>query len=493
MTKNKIAIVGSGVAGLAAAIRLQRKGYQVHVFEASAVPGGKMGNMKLGAYRFDTGPSLFTRPDLVDELFEHCGVNPRAYYRYQQLPVVCHYFFPNGKQFQAPAGAEALALAMEKVFGEPADGVRRFFRKSSFLYRITAPVFLERSLHRLDTYLRPTGLRGIINLPFIDMLPSMARRNESFFKTAEVRQFFNRFATYNGSNPYKAPATLNVIPHLETVMGAYHPQGGIVQIARSLHALAERMGVVFHFNAPVKQIRIHRGKVQGLLLEDGQIIDAETVLSNADVYHTYRHLLEVPMPQRVANVDSSSSALIFYWGVKRKFPQLGLHNIFFSSDYQREFAQIWEEQTAPDDPTIYVNITSKYDAEDAPEYGENWFVMVNVPANRGQDWTRIRTQLRKIIIDKLSEVLHVDLASLIEAEEVLDPVLIESKTASFRGALYGSSSNKRMAAFFRQRNKSKQIEGLYFTGGSVHPGGGIPLCLLSAKITASLTPAAPQP
>ena len=493
MTKNKIAIVGSGVAGLAAAIRLQHKGYQVHVFEAASVPGGKMGNMKLGAYRFDTGPSLFTRPDLVDELFELCNVNPRDLFQYQQLPVVCHYFYPNGKQFQAPAGADALAQAMEQVFGEPADRVRRFFRKSSFLYRVTAPVFLERSLHRLDTYLRPTGLRGILNLPFIDMLPSMARRNESFFKTAEVRQFFNRFATYNGSNPYQAPATLNVIPHLETVMGAFHPKGGMVQIARSLHALAERIGVVFHFNARVKHIRIHQGKVQGLMLADGKFIDAGMVLSNADVYHTYRHLLDVPMPQRVANVDSSSSALIFYWGVKQKFPELGLHNIFFSSDYQREFAQIWEEQQAPDDPTVYVNITSKYDPEDAPDYGENWFVMVNVPANRGQDWTAVRTILRQTVIEKLSKVLQVDLASLIEAEDVLDPVLIESKTASFRGALYGSSSNKRMAAFFRQRNKSKQIHGLYFAGGSVHPGGGIPLCLLSAKITASLTPAVPQP
>lgn len=490
MTKNKIAVVGSGVAGLAAAIRLQRKGYEVQVFEASSTPGGKMGSKKLGGYRFDTGPSLFTRPDLVDELFELCEVNPREYYRYHQLPVVCHYFYPNGKQFQAPAGAEALAQAMEQVFGEPAEGVRRFFRKSAFLYRITAPVFLERSLHRLDTYLRPAGLRGIFNLPFIDMLPSMARRNESFFKTAEVRQFFNRFATYNGSNPYKAPATLNVIPHLETVMGAYHPKGGIVQIARSLHALAEQMGVVFHFNARVKQIRMQQGRIQGLLLEDGRNIDAGTVLSNADVYHTYRHLLDVPMPQRVANVDSSSSALIFYWGVKQKFPQLGLHNIFFSSDYRREFAQIWDAQTAPDDPTIYVNITSKYEADDAPEYGENWFVMVNVPANRGQDWTTIRTRLRKVVLDKLSELLHVDMAALIEVEDVLDPVLIESGTASFRGALYGSSSNKRMAAFFRQRNKSGQIQGLYFAGGSVHPGGGIPLCLLSAKITASLTPPA---
>ncbi len=448
-----------------------------------------MGERFLGAYRFDTGPSLFTRPDLVDELFTLCGRNPHTDFHYRQLPVVCHYFYPDGHTFQAPAGKEALALAMQQSFGEPAANVLRFFRKSAFLYRITAPVFLERSLHRLSTYLRPTGIRGILSLPFIDMLPSMASKNEKTFRTPYARQFFNRFATYNGSNPYRAPATLNVIPHLETVMGAYYPDGGMVQIARSLHKLAEQQGVVFHFNSKVKNIAVAGGRVSGLVLENGDFFEAALVLSNADVYHTYRHLLPVAMPKRVAEVDSSSSALIFYWGVKQHFPQLGLHNIFFSADYKKEFEQIWDSKTAPEDPTIYINITSKCDAADAPEDGENWFVMVNVPAHDGQDWALVTKELRRRVIAKLSALLHVNLEALIEQEDVLDPVLIESRTSSFRGALYGSSSNKRMAAFFRQRNKSAQIKGLYFAGGSVHPGGGIPLCLLSAKIAASLTPA----
>lgn len=481
-------MVGAGIAGLAAAIRLQRKGYQVHVFESGHVPGGKMGERFLGKYRFDTGPSLFTRPDLVDELFALCGLKPEAHFHYTPLPVVCHYFYPDGLEFQAPAGKDALARAMQQSFGEPEDNVLRFFRKSAFLYRITAPVFLERSLHRLDTYLRPTGLRGILNLPFIDMFRSMASRNELSFHTPHARQFFNRFATYNGSSPYKAPATLNVIPHLETELGAFYPQGGMVQIARSLHQLAESQGVQFHFNSKVKQILLERGQVTGLALENGEVFPASLVLSNADVYHTYRHLLPVSMPKRVAAVDSSSSALIFYWGVKKQFPQLGLHNIFFSSDYRKEFAEIWEQRSAPEDPTVYVNITSKCDASDAPDYGENWFVMVNVPAHEGHDWERIKEDVRSRVIQKLSAALKVDLASLIEQEDVLDPVLIEARTSSFRGALYGSSSNKRMAAFFRQRNKSAHIKGLYFAGGSVHPGGGIPLCLLSAHIAASLTP-----
>jgi diapolycopene oxygenase len=489
VTKIKVAVVGAGIAGLASAIRLQHKGYQVHVFDTGSVPGGKMGERFLGKYRFDTGPSLFTRPDLVDELFSLCGLKSDEYFHYKPLDVVCHYFYPDGLEFRAPAGKDALASAMEQSFGEPAQNVRRFFRKSAFLYRITAPVFLERSLHRLDTYIRPSGLRGIMNLPFIDMFRSMAYRNERSFNTPYAQQFFNRFATYNGSSPYKAPATLNVIPHLETELGAFYPQGGMVQIARSLHQLAERIGVQFHFNSKVKQILVEQGHVTGLALESGAVFHAPMVLSNADVYHTYRHLLPVPMPKRVAEVDSSSSALIFYWGIKKQFPQLGLHNIFFSEDYRKEFDQIWGQRSTPEDPTVYVNITSKCDPSDAPEYGENWFVMVNVPANDGHDWAQLRKDVRCRVLQKLSSLLKVNLESLIEEEDVLDPVLIEARTSSFRGALYGSSSNKRMAAFFRQRNKSEQIGGLYFAGGSVHPGGGIPLCLLSAKIAASLTPA----
>lgn len=491
MTQNRVVVVGSGVAGLATAIRMQCKGYQVHVFEASGAPGGKMGELFFGAYRFDTGPSLFTRPDLVDELFSLCGESPRDYFNYDALPVVCHYFFTDGRRFHAPAGAEALSRAMESCLGEPARNVRRFFRKSAFLYRITAPVFLERSLHRAGTYLRRTGIRGILNLPRIDMLSSMANRNRRNFKTSYAQQFFNRFATYNGSNPYRAPATLNVIPHLETVMGAYYPKGGMVNIARSLHQLAVRQGVQFHFNSKVRGIRVNKNRITGIELDDGSTFDAPLVISNADVYHTYRHLLPLSMPKRVEKVESSSSALIFYWAVKRGFPELNLHNIFFSADYREEFRQIWDLKTAPLDPTVYVNISAKCDPSDAPEEGENWFVMVNVPANEGQDWNQIQQQLRRRVLDKLSALLGVEIEPLIEHEAVLDPVLIEARTSSFRGALYGSSSNNRMAAFFRQRNKSSQVQGLYFAGGSVHPGGGIPLCLLSAKITASLIPQAP--
>jgi phytoene dehydrogenase-like protein len=177
----------------------------------------------------------------------------------------------------------------------------------------------------------------------------------------------------------------------------------------------------------------------------------------------------------------STSALIFYWGIRQSFPELDLHNILFSQDYQKEFNAL-DAGTIDDDPTVYINITSKYHAPDAPEGCENWFTMINVPYNNNQDWDALIATARKNIVTKINRVLNTDIESLLVCEQILDPRSIESKTQSHLGALYGTSSNNRMAAFLRHANFSSRIRNLYFCGGSVHPGGGIPLCLLSAKI-----------
>jgi phytoene dehydrogenase-like protein len=191
-------------------------------------------------------------------------------------------------------------------------------------------------------------------------------------------------------------------------------------------------------------------------------------------------------PDKLLNQPKSSSALIFYWGIRHQFEELGLHNIFFSRDYRQEFEQLFQGQTISGDPTVYINITSKHKPDDAPAGCENWFVMINAPKNDGQNWDALIEQTRTNVLQKLSRLLGKDIASLIECESILDPRSIESRTSSSQGALYGNSSNNRYAAFLRHANFSSKISNLYFCGGSVHPGGGIPLCLLSAKITAEL-------
>ena len=208
-----------------------------------------------------------------------------------------------------------------------------------------------------------------------------------------------------------------------------------------------------------------------------------------DVVPTYRKLLPyLKAPEKTLQQERSSSALIFYWGIKKEFSQLGLHNILFSEDYKTEFDHLFKHHTLYDDPTIYINITSKYEKKDAPKGSENWFVMINAPSNKGQNWDKMIPIARKNILNKLSRNLKINIEELIEFEDVLEPRTIESKTSSYQGALYGAASNNRYAAFLRHPNFHRKIDNLFFVGGSVHPGGGIPLCLLSAKIVDDLTP-----
>ncbi|QJD97075.1 phytoene desaturase [Mucilaginibacter robiniae] len=484
MSKPKALIIGAGIAGIAIAIRLAVKGYAVEVFEANNYPGGKLSEFEQEGYRFDAGPSLFTMPQYVDELFKLAGKNPSDYFSYKELDVVCNYFYPDGSRLKAYADVDRFADEVHQKTGESVKAIQQYSRNSSRIYDITNHVFLEQSLHRLQTYLSNRTLQSILRLFQIDALRTMHRANQSFFKDERMVQFFNRYATYNGSNPYQAPATLNVIPHLEQHFGAYFPEGGMYSITGSLVKLAQELGVQFHYQAAVEEIVLEQQKAIGVQV-NGKVILGDTIISNMDVWFTYRKLLNrytKLFPEKILNQERSSSALIFYWGIQKQFPELDLHNIFFSADYEAEFNAIWQQKTIYHDPTVYLNISSKYQADDAPPGCENWFVMINVPANTGQNWEQLIQQARQNIIGKLSAMLGENVELFIINESILDPRSIESRTSSYQGSLYGTSSNNQFAAFLRHANRSAKIKNLYFCGGSVHPGGGIPLALLSAKI-----------
>lgn len=475
----KICIAGAGIGGLAAAIRLARAGFEVHVFEQKPEAGGKMAEIKGSGYRFDAGPSLFTMPHYVDRLLD-----VDISFSYRKLNTLCHYFFPDGTFFPCPADEESFVNNAAALFEEKAESLQKHLNYSKYLYKITAPVFLEKSLHRLSTYTHKNGIRGIVNLPFIGIFRSMHAANRKRFRNKNLVQLFDRYATYNGSNPWKAPSTLNVIPHLEMGMGAFMPKGGMIAIARTLQEQATRLGVHFHFKHTVSAIRKDSSGITGIVA-NGTEIPTDLLLSNLDVRLTYK-LLNLPLPAKIRTAEPSSSALIFYWGIRGKFPNMDLHNILFSGDYKREFQNIFEKGSIDEDPTVYINISSKMESSDAPKDCENWFVMINTPANRGQNWDEIRQKARDLIINKINNILKCNIETLIEFEDFLDPVRIESFTGSTFGSLYGSSSNNMMSAFFRQANFSSNTKGLYFCGGSVHPGGGIPLCILGGNIASDI-------
>ncbi len=478
MEKSAI-VIGSGAGGLAAAIRLSALGLKVSVFEKNSIPGGKIGQINEKGYRFDTGPSLFTLPQLVDEL----SPGSRRKLNYQKLDNISRYFYPDGTVFTAPADPAQFAKEIARVAGEETERVSKYLADTEKLYNLSSPIFLFSAFHRFSKLFNKDNLGVLSGMMKFSPFRSMHELNNRTFKSNKTIQLFDRYATYNGSDPYKAPATLNMIAHLEHNLGAYFPEGGIFRIVEHLYQLALDQGVIFHFDSLVEEILLENMKAHGIKSK-GTVYRSDLVVSGGDIFKTWNNLLpHNRSPRTVKHPNLSTSAMIFYLGVNRSFEQLDLHNIFFSGDYKAEFRALSPKgKSIPFiDPTVYIYNSSLLNKEDAPPACSNLFVMINTAYNRGEDWDELTKAAREHIFKKL-KVHGIDLSSGIEFERVATPSSIEQMTLSTAGALYGNSSNSAMSAFNRHPNFSRRIRNLFFVGGSVHPGGGIPLCLASAKI-----------
>lgn len=481
----EIGIVGAGIAGLAAAVRSAVAGHKVTVFEANSYPGGKLTAFEKDGYRFDAGPSLFTMPQYVDELFLLANENPSDYFTYTRLDPVCNYFWEDGTTLSGFADKDKFSQEASTKLNVPNSFVINSLQDSANKYEANGRIFLEKSLHKWSTWINLPVLKALLKIHKYDLFSSINKVNERIVKHPKLVQLFNRFATYNGSDPYRAPGLLTIIPHFEHHIGAYYPKDGMHSITIAVYELALRLGVTFHFNSKVEELIVENKQIKGLRTAD-RLYTFDRIICNMDVFFAYQKLLpNHPRPERILKQERSTSAMIFYWGIKKVFSQLEMHNIFFSNDYKNEFNHLKEGKVAKD-VTIYINITTNHTPTDAPEGSQNWFVMVNVPSQSNNQQNFDIQELKTQVISKLSNMLGEPIETLIEMEEILSPKEIESRTQSHQGSLYGTASNKPLSAFLRHPNFSNQIKGLYFCGGSVHPGGGIPLCLLSAKIAVDL-------
>lgn len=488
MAERKAAVIGAGLGGLSAAVYLRNAGFSVDVFEKNSYPGGKAGSVRGNGFRFDAGPSLLTMPFILEELFRNAGRNIQDYLKLRKPEILCEYFYPDGKHITAYNNPDLFAEEVEKKTGEKRENVLRYLDHCRKIYNTAAPLFLFSAFREKDVLLSQKAFKTLTAIFSIDPFRTMDKANRSFFKSPYLVQLFNRYATYNGSSPYRAPATLNIIQHVEYNMGGFIVDGGIEAIPLAIHKLAEEQGVKFYFNTEVERVNTSGDKVEYLQV-NGKETEYDCVIVNADVKSAFRYLLHGKTgkdSKTAMKSEPSSSALVFYWGVTGSYKKTGIHNILFSSDYKKEFDELFIEKKCPDDPTVYIYISSHFNRSDAPEGAENWYVMINAPADAGQDWEKERSRVRDIILHKINTMLSVDISRSIVFEKVLTPPDIEKQTSSMYGSLYGISSNDRRAAFLRQRNRSKEIKGLYFCGGSAHPGGGIPLVLLSGKIAAEL-------
>ncbi|RYY71927.1 MAG: phytoene desaturase, partial [Chitinophagaceae bacterium] len=357
--KNKpsAVIIGAGVAGLAAATRLAIQGFEVEVYERNSYPGGKLSMFEKDGFRFDAGPSLFTQPEHLEELFAAAGEPIQDYLQYKPVDITCKYFFENGKRIDAFTDNKLFAEELQNKVNEPTDNLYRYLAASRNLYENVGSIFLNFSLHKFSTWFNKRIFKALKAVKLSYLLKSFNHYNSKQFQSEETRQIFNRFATYNGSSPYKAPAMLSLIPHLELNRGVYYPQGGMISITNALYQLALKKGVQFHFNTSIDHIIHTEGVAKGVVVKEENKY-ADVVVSNADVFFTWKHLVNrADRAQKILRQERSSSALIFYWGISKHFPELDLHNIFFTKNYKEEFVHLFNKKKLYPDPTVYVNIT----------------------------------------------------------------------------------------------------------------------------------------
>ena len=488
-----VAIIGAGVGGMAAGIRLAVRGYRVQIFERNAQVGGKLNLVERDGWRFDTGPSLLTMPDVARDLFAAADASLDEELELLPLDPICRYVYPDGIVFDASSDTERMMAAMAEFSEHDADNFPKFIDYGRRVYNITAQPFLFSALGMgnmggalLRRLHRPQDLARVL------APRSLAALVAHHFRDPHLRQLFNRYATYTGSSPYRTPAVYAIIPYIEYSFGAWYPRGGMYQLATALEKLLTKTGVELHTNAPVRHIHFTKQGLKGIELVDGTVVAADAVISNVDIATTYRHL--VPQAYRtsqkieqLAKLEPSLSGFVLLLGTDCKYDQLLHHNIFFSQDYRQEFLDIFQRLVAPPDPTIYVCSTSRTDPTQAPAGHENLFVLVNVPYLSPEfSWAAEAQNYRNLVLNKLEHMGLPGLREHIVFEEMITPDDLEARYGAQRGAIYGFSSNNLFAPFTRPQNRATDLPGLYFAGGSVHPGGGLPLVMLSGKIAAEI-------
>ena len=487
MKNKRVAVIGGGLGALSGAIRLARLGFSVQLFEKNPKIGGKVNEVVLGNYRFDTGASLLTMPSVIDELFDFAGFTRSDYLDFVPIDPICRYFFPDGSVMNASADQAKMKAAIAQLSPDDVEAYERFLKYAERIHALTAEIFMFTPIHELRRLMKPRYFRTLFRLHQIDPFRTVHQSVSRFFSDPRLIQLFDRYATYNGSDPFQAPATLNIIPYVEYGVGAYYITGGMYRLIDALAAVARKLNVQIHTSAKVEKI-CHDGKRVSGVEVNGEEIAADYVLCGADAVVAHDELIDKHQYHRekLDRLEPSLSGMVFLWGVKAKHPKLAHHNIIFSSPYDVEFEQIFKHRQVPDEPTIYIAITSKADAAHAPADGENWFVLLNMPyLAPGQMWEQEKVRMRSVVLDKLKQI-GLDIADRIEVEQVYTPEDFSELYASNQGSIYGVSSNSRTTAFKRLPNRSRMFDGLYFAGGSVHPGGGIPLVMLSGKMAATL-------
>lgn len=489
---SRIVVVGGGVGGLAVAARLAAARHQVTLCEQAPVVGGKLGehvvSTAAGEFRFGTGPSLLTMPWVLEDLFRETGGPLETVLDLVRLDPVAQYRFADGSALDVCADHELLLRRLShSLGGSAADDWDRLWQRAGRIWAATSGPFLQSPVSARRLAAQVVHLR---DLATVAPWSTLRRLGESYLDDARLRMFLDRYATYTGSDPRRAPAALAAVPYAELAFGGWYVAGGLRRIADALAARCEELGVVLRTGADVKTIDVVGGSAAGVTLAGGERLAADLVVANADATHLYTDLLPIRrQARRLRRATPSLSGFVLLLGVRGDTPALASHTVLFPAEYDAEFEAVFGDPARPaDDPTLYVHVPD--DPAVRPEGHEAWFVLVNAPRHGSGagavDW--LMPGRADAYAEHLLDLLAyrgLDIRDRLLFTHVRTPVDLEAETRAGGGAIYGTSSNGRRAAFLRPANRSP-VPGLFLVGGSAHPGGGLPLVMLSAQIVAGM-------
>jgi phytoene desaturase len=492
---SKIAVIGAGVGGLSVAARLAKAGHAVEIYEASDKTGGKCRTEWFGDYGFDTGPSLLTIPAVYRDLFLKTGKRLEHVLDVKPVDPAFTYHFFDGQQVTfANLSNPKTYLEIEKSFGKDAASQwRELMDRADAMWEVSREPFVESELKSIWSLIKRKNF--LKDLRIIAPFTSLRALSKKYKLHPNLAMIIDRYATYTGSDPRKAPAVLLTIAYIEAAFGAWHITGGIGNLSKALEQRCLELGVRIHLNTKVAKINVVNERATGLTLENGQIVNAELVVANADAELVYNQLLDVDVksakPERVKlkRASKSLSGFSLLLGLdnsKGKAVALSHHNIFFPKDYDTEFDQIFDQKVAVTDPTIYI-CAPKDSTMVKGANKESWFVLVNAPRHdpqNGMDWRTGAAEYAQVLIKKL-DALGLNVSSRLDQMEFRTPLDLAQYALAPGGSIYGTSSNSARSAFLRASNRST-VKNLYCVGGSSHPGGGLPLVGISAEIVAQM-------
>lgn len=479
------AIIGAGVGSIATAVFLSRNGYQVKVFEKNSSPGGRCGQIIREGHRFDLGATIFLMPSIYRKVFESLGLSLDDCFTTVALPVIYKIYYDDGDVFAFTTDKARMQSQLESIEPGSFQKFQSYISIGYELFQIALHKLLGRNFYTLSEFVNFKNAWLLIRLKsYINHFFYVGR----FFKHPHLKMAFTFQNIYVGQNPYKSPALFSMLPAAELTEGSLFPIGGMYSIVEKLMSTADDLGVQFIFNKPVVKVVVDKNKATGILLDDGTEISADIVIANADLPYVYRELLpDKRVSSRIDRLKYSCSAMVFHWGLDKVYPQLGHHSIFLSEQYQANLDKIFNEKSISDKPSFYIHAPVRSDHTAAPSNQDTLTVVV--PAGHfdekiDHDWNKLKQTARSAIIDRLKKLGMEDVEEHIKFEICYLPNTWKNIYNVSRGSVFGSiGHNITQMGYFRPHNRHGRYKNLYFVGGSTHPGNGIPLVLLSAKLT----------